>query len=260
MIPEILLVVAGTLGLGSVGGWWWMRRASRDHVIRTRTAWVRAGMIIRYGPVGALCLGHTPRAHAAGGVVGALGITAHALHFDGWRARHHDRDIPLEGIRHILVGRVRAGRGPVARARVVVRVLHQDDEQRWHESAFVVDDPAALAAALADRCGAPVHDDPDSPLTYGPDRAARLDLSDEGDWLTVREGDLYLAPGLLIFNWAESLPLDRVAYLDVVGGARPVLRIELHDGSVTGFEVDDPGAWADAIHAQSDVPIARHGM
>ena len=68
MTPEILLLVLGALGIsGLTSGWWWTRRALRQHVIQVQTAWVRAGQIVHYGPVGTVCLGNRPRHAYRGG-------------------------------------------------------------------------------------------------------------------------------------------------------------------------------------------------
>ena len=82
--PGAALIGRAMEALGvSGGGWWWQRRRRRAHVISVRTAWVRAGLIVRYGPVGVVCHGLRPRHTYGRGVPGAAGIAGDALAFEG---------------------------------------------------------------------------------------------------------------------------------------------------------------------------------
>ena len=69
MGTELLLLLLAGAGIGGIGGALWARRAQDAFLGRVRTEWVRAGRIIRFGPVGAVSFGTRPRAAYTGGAV-----------------------------------------------------------------------------------------------------------------------------------------------------------------------------------------------
>jgi hypothetical protein len=231
MTPEILLLIVGALGIGGLtGGWWWTRHGLSQHVIRVQTAWVRAGQIVHYGPVGAVCLG-----------------------------------VPYAQIRHIGLTAVSVRRAP-KRALTV----HYDSPDGWRVATFLTDTPVELAQALADECNLPVYDSGEAREDFGPARAARLFEDVYGEWHADREDELYLAPDRLLFGWRDAIPLADVQRLDVYaqGGrlhdlnplARDLLRVEHGpaggDVEVVGFAVRGADQWADAVRQRAAAPLA----
>lgn len=274
MGPELILLVAGVAGAGGLGRLWWVRRAQRRHVIRVRTEWVRAGLIVRFGPVGAVCFGTVPRRTYAPGVFGALGIAHGRLVFDGHDSAAANMRVPLDAIRRlglttisVLVGRV-----PVSRRALAI---HFDSPDGWRVATVAADAPQAIAQALGDECGLPIHDSGAARDDYGPARSMRLFQDIYGEWSPDREADLYLAPDRLLFNWRDPIPLTAIRRLDVYsrGGLdelRPwredLLRIEYGtpddapDGGydTVGFGLRGASDWADAIVQRTDVPLTVH--
>jgi hypothetical protein len=266
MTPDILLLVVGALGIsGLAGGWWWTRRALTQHVIRVRTAWVRAGQIVHYGPVGGVCLGDRPRRAYGNGVFGALGITGGRLVFDGYRSSTENISVPYAQIRHIGLSAV-----SVRRATKRALSVHYDSPDGWRVATFLTDSPVELAQALADECDLPVYDSGEAREDFGPTRALRLFEDVYGEWHDDREDDLYLAPDRLLFGWRDAIPLADIRRLDVYERpgrlrdvnplARDLLRVEYGpaDGEVevVGFVVRGADQWADALRQHAAAPLA----
>ena len=266
MTSEILLLIVGALGIsGLAGGWWWTRRGLSQHVIQVQTAWVRAGQIVHYGPVGAVCLGDRPRRAYGVGTVGAMGITGGRLVFDGYRRHIDDISVPYAQMRHIGLTAVR-----LRRASKRALTVHYDSPDGWRVATFLTDTPVELAQALADECDLPVYDSGEAREDFGPAQATRLFQDVYGEWHTDREDDLYLAPDRLLFGWRDAIPLADVQRLDVYaqGGrlhglnplARDLLRVEHGpaegDVEVVGFAVRGAEQWADAIRQRAASPLA----
>ena len=188
MTPELILALMGALGLSGLGGVWWTRRAQRDHVMRVRTAWARAGQIVRYGPVGAVCLGHRPRRLYLGGTFGALGITDGKLSFDGHRQNADNLSVAFGHLYRVSLTTVpvtiRAA--PVHRRALTV---HYDSPDGWRVATFLTDSPVEFAQALGDESGLPVYDSGDDREDFGPARATRMVQNLYGEWLDDRDGD-----------------------------------------------------------------------
>jgi hypothetical protein len=266
MTPEILLLVVGTLGIsGLAGGWWWTRRALTQHVIRIQTAWVRAGQIVHYGPVGGVCLGNRPRRAYGSGVFGGLGITDGRLVFDGYRSNTENISVPYAHVRHIGLTAV-----AVRRASRRALTVHYESPDGWRVATFLTDSPVELAQALADECDLPVYDSGEAREDFGPAQAVRMFEDVYGEWHDDREDDLYLAPDRLLFGWRDAILLADIRRLDVYaqGGrwrdvnplARDLLRIEHgpaeDDVEVVGFGVRGADQWADAIRQRATAPLA----
>ena len=267
MSPELLVLLFGALGASGAGGAWWMVRAERRHVVRVQTEWVRAGQIVHYGPVGASCFGQRPSAVIGGGVSGALGITDGKLVFTGRRRSRFDASIPLTRVHRIslITLPIQAG-NIIARKRALA--VHYDSPDGWRVGLFVTREPAELAQAVAEESGLPVHDAGGDRDDYGPARATRMTEDIYGDWSPDREGDLYLAPDRLLFNWRDPILLEAIRRLDVIAkrGVNPLapdlLRVEHEtpDGEplVDGFVVRRARRWAEAILRRTEVPLDVH--
>src|SRR5512145_3195731 len=156
MTPELLAILAGALGTGGWAVTWWGRRSLRDHVIRVQTSWVRAGQIVRYGPVGVVSLGTRPKPHYRGGHFGAAGITDGKLVFDGHRDYVENISVPLARICHIGLTTVPVWTGWIVHRRALA--VHYDCPDGWRSSIFLTDAMVELAHALADETGQPVYD------------------------------------------------------------------------------------------------------
>lgn len=259
MGPELLLLALGALGIGGAGRWWGRRRAQRDHVNRVQTEWVRAGQIVHYGPVGAVCYGSRPRRTYTGGVPGAVGLAGGRLVFEGQPHSQFDVRIPFGAIQWIGLSTIPVGVGRSTRALTV----HTRGADGWRVVVVVVDDPVELAQQIGQECGLPVYDSGPARDDYGPDRALRMNQDLYGEWLPDREDDLYLAPDWLLFGWRDAIPLEQVRRLDVLtqgGHAAALLRVEYEPpdsagGAVAGFVVRGAAQWAAAIQRRIDAPV-----
>ncbi len=268
MTPEILLLVAGALGIsGLTSGWWWTRRALRQHVIQVQTTWVRAGQIVHYGPVGTVCLGNRPRRAYRGGSFGAVGITGGRLVFDGYRHNAENISVLYAQIRHIGLTTV-----SVHRAQKRVLTVHYDSPDGWRVATFLTDNPLELAQVLAAESDLPVYDSGETREDFGPVRAARLFEDVYGEWHDDREDALYFAPDRLLFGWRDAIPLVDIRRLDVYaqGGrlhdlnplARDLLRIEYGPADdtveVAGFALRSADQWAAAIRHRAATPLEMY--
>jgi hypothetical protein len=269
MGPELILLLLG--GMGAAGlGMWWMRRGQSVHVNQVRTAWVRAGQIVHYGPVGATCLGTRPRSIYGGGVFGALGLTDGRLVFDGHRSNACNLSLPFEQIQYVglttvpvIVGR------SVSRKRVLT--VHHIGADGWQVAVLLTAAPVEFANALAGVCDCMVHDTGRQREDHGPAQATRMTQDIYGEWHAEWEGDLYLAPDRLLFNWHDAILLDTIQRLDVLEqpSANPLtadlLRVEYATPDDAEFETDVAGylvrradKWAEAIAARAPQAIPVH--
>lgn len=269
MVTELIIGATAALGSAGVAGAWWAvgRRALGQHVIRTRTDWVRAGQIVHYGPIAATCYGSRPHQVYRGGLPGALGLTDNRMTFVGHRRSKHNITVRLDCVRWI-------GRGliSVARGRLVTRadgvMIHYQGPGGWHVATFVLNDPDEFLRALTAETGLTYTDyGPDRP-DFGPIRAARLTQDVYGDWHLDRQYDIYLAPDRLLFDWRDPILLSGIRQLDEltrggwferVASSGELLRIEYNrpDGSpeVVGIAVRNVPAWSAAIARRIDSPL-----
>jgi hypothetical protein len=271
MIPELLLLAVGALGISGLGAAWWARRTQRDHVIRVQTAWVHAGQIVHYGPVGAVCLGNRPRHVYASGIFGALGITDGRLVFDGQHNNTKNISVPFDRIRHVGLTTVLVLAGKVYAQRRVITV-HYTSPDGWRVATFLTDMPVELAQELGDEGHLSVYDSGSAREDFGPARATRLFQDLYGEWRDDRPGDLYLAPDCLLFGWRDEIPLAAIRRLDVYrsGGrlhnlsplSQDLLRIEYgeseEDFQTVGFAVRRAERWIDAIQHRTSTPLDVH--
>lgn len=271
MAAELLFLILAGAGISGLGGALWAQRAQKAHVGRVRTDWVRAGRIIRYGPVGAISFGTRPRGTYTGGAFGALGITDRTLVFDGHRTNRHDVTIRLDALRWIGLTTISVWAGRVA-ARRRALALHYEGPDEWRVATFVTDAPEDIAQVLGRETGLLVRDTGSERADYGPARATRLLQDVYGEWSTDREDELYLAPDRLVFAWRSAIALDDIQRLDVIdaGGldalnplSAGLLRVEYRaaDGAIetVGFRVRRAAAWADAIaeRSASGLPVVQ---
>lgn len=274
MTPELILLLVGGLGLGGLGGAWWVieRRAQRAHVIRVRTAWVRAGRIVHCGPVGATCYGNRPRHLYGIGHFGALGLADGQVIFTGHRQSRWDARIPFDALRWIGVRpiSVSAGRTTVQRRALI---LHYDSPNGWQVAAYVLSDLQWFVDELDQVGGLPPAHQSDQREDYGPAHATRLIEDVYGQWHVDRRDALYLAPDRLLFGWRQPVMLADIRRLDVItqGGWRDLnpltadlLRIDYDapDGEgqlqTVGFVVRHTRRWAEAITRRTQVPLVVH--
>ena len=259
-MAEYLLALAGALGLGGLGRLWMRDRARRAHIIDTRTAWVRAGQRVQFGPFGVVSFGLLPQRTYRDGLFGALGITDGRLVFDGHRDHRADLRLPLDHIQRVGLSTVpvRAGRRTSHQRALTV---HHADADGWRVTTLLSDDPGAIAAALDRLCDCPIHDSGPDRDDFGPAEATRMWQDVYGDWTAERDGDLYLAPDRLIFDWRDAIPLATIRRIDVLTqgtwrdrlpAAEGLLRIEhaapdAESFDVTGFVARRAEAWAAAL-------------
>jgi hypothetical protein len=264
MSPELLLLIVGALGLGGVRALWG-RRGQDAHVIHVRTEWVRAGQIVRYGPVGAMCCGNRPHKSHGKGVFGALGLTDGKLVFVGHRSTRYNVSIPFDLMHWIGLHTLNGGAG----ARAII--VHYQSPSGWYVYTFTTDAPVEFGQALSRHSGLPLHDADAIREDFGPARATRMIQDIYGQWQPEYEIELYLAPGRLLFGWKSPILLERITRLDVLtkGGledlnpfSEDLLRIEYEtpDGAreTIGFVVRNAHKWAEAISRHTDAPLVIH--
>lgn len=259
-------LLGGSLLMIELSRRWIARRARYAHVIDTRTAWVRAGQRVHFGPVSAISYGPLPQRVYQGGVFGALGITDGRIVFSGLRNHRADIALPFADVRRLVLCTVRVHLAPRITRSVRALALHYDTLDGWRVAVLVADDAQALALAISAHSGLPVHDGGSS-ADFGPMPAARMMQDVYGEWAEDRAGILYLAPDRLLFNWRDVIPLDAITRIDVLhqaGEAAGLLRIEHKSPddtseagklAVTGFLVHQADAWADALRQRIDAPI-----
>ena len=265
MTPELLLLGLGVLGAGGLSSvLWTQQRARRDHLMRVQTEWMRAGQIVRFGPVGATCYGHLPQRLYRAGFFGALGLADGGLVFTGHRSRRFDASLPIENIQRISLTTIRrqAGRSVVRQRALAV---HYDSTDGWRVATFTTSALHDFAQGLGEESGLPVHDTGGECDGFGPARATRMVEDIYGEWLQDRADDLYLAPDRLLFGWREAIPLANVRRLDVFSKTRfrlfsdDLLRVEYEtpEGEIAsvGFTCS-ASKWAGAIVRGAGVPLA----
>ncbi len=266
------------IGLGALTGvsaatllsrLWLQRRAQRAHVRNTRTAWMRAGRRVRFGPVGTSNAGPLPQ-HSYRLQFGALGIVDDRLVIEGHRDHHADIELPPSSIARVGLCIVPVQAGARVTDRRALHV-HYTGPGGWRVATIVTDDPQAIAMALHRHTGLPVYDSGTARDDFGPMPATQMQQDIYGDWDPVREGDLYLAPDRVIFNWQDAIALETIARIDVLRqgtwrdrlpDAEGLLRIEHTTGAddahaVTGYVVRRAGEWAAAIqrHIRAPIPV-----
>lgn len=239
---------------------WWLggplaRRALKGFVRRTQTDWARAGRIIHWGPVSAVCTASLP-GWSGSGIDGALGLVDGGLLFAGRRAPACDGYLPFEALRWVGLRRARGwARGGRRLA------VHAERSGRWHVVVFALGEVAACAETLAAHAGLPLQDAGAGREDFGPDEALRLVEDVYGEWHAEREGTLYLAPDRLLFDWRDAIALGTIEQVDVVARGRGALvRVQHVAGEdtfdVVGFAVPRAGAWAEAIAARAGGRLA----
>lgn len=263
---ETLLVAAGALGLGGIGGLWLTKRAQRAHIIDTRTAWMRTGQRVRFGPVGVISFGPLPQRLYRRGSFGALGLVNSALVIEGRRSHRGDLHLPLDRILRVDLSAVRMQIGRANVLRQALSVHHQGPDG-WRVTTIMSDDLQEIATVLRREADMTVHDWGPVRSDYGPSQCTRMTQDLYGEWFTDRDGTLYLAPDRLLFDWRDDIALDTIQRLDVLTqgtwrdrlpGAEALLRVEAHtpDGiAISGFVVRNADRWASAIQRRIDEPI-----
>lgn len=269
MIEVVTGGVIGSLLLGGLGGRWIVQRARRAHVINTRTAWVRAGQRVRFGPVGAISYGPLPQMVYRQGVFGAFGITDGHVVFEGHRNHRADVALSFDWLRRMVLCAVPVQIAPRVSRQMRALALYYAEPDGWRVAVLLADDPQEIARALSDHSDLPVYDCGGRRRDFGPMTAMRMSQDIYGEWFEDRDGDLYLAPDRLLFNWRDAIPLDTITRIDVLHesrGSAGLLRIEhdtAHETSdddeaaftVTGFVVHAAEDWADALRQRIDEPI-----
>ncbi|MCD4685476.1 MAG: hypothetical protein K8S97_06035 [Anaerolineae bacterium] len=269
MIEVAVGGMIGSLLLGGLGRRWITQRARRAHVIDTRTAWMRAGQRVHFGPVGAVSCGPLPRMVYRDGVFGALGVTDGRVVFEGHRDHRVDFALPFDRLCRLMLCTVSVRVTPGTSRQLRALALHYTEPDGWRVAVLLADDPQDIARALSTHSDLPVYDCGGRTVDFGPMPATRMAQDIYGEWSEDRDGDLYLAPDRLLFNWRDAIPLDTITRIDVLHEGRgresaSLLRIE-HDApddadddsgfTVTGFVVRAADDWADALRHRIDEPI-----
>ena len=272
MGPELLILLLGSLGLGGLSSvaLWWERRAQSRHIIRTRTAWVRAGQVIRYGPIGAASYGTQPQRTYTRGAFGALGLTRSALIFDGHHRTTADVNIPYDAVCWIGIHDIPIQSRRIARHHRACAV-HYQQAGVWRVTVYLLDDPREFGEQIARQTGLPLVDLGSQRPDYGPAEATRARQDLYGEWTPERTDALYLAPDRLLFAYRDAIPLETITRLDVITRDRlserlpfasDLLRITYQhpdeDAQTVGFLVRQPDRWADAITRRRAAPLIVH--
>ncbi len=290
-----VLAIGGILLIGCVAfGYIAWDRVSRRRLVQTvRDQWQNAGRDILFPPVSATFHGDDPHTlhQSDAPETGALGLVNGALVFVT-RQDGRERITPFDqihwvGIRPIMTPKYERS------AREQALIVHHERGGRWRIGAWIMqpDRMRALAQALSEQIGQAELHILAGREDFGPESALHLEQDVYGQWhpamqaMAVSEsldppgptwqsaqGDLYLAPDRLLFDYVNPIPLDQVRRVDVYEKGGPLhelnpfhedlLRIEYHtpDGEhhVTGFEVRYAQRWGELIAERTHIPFQTH--
>jgi hypothetical protein len=197
--------------------------------------------------------------------------------------------VPLDQVRWVGVhqSKISAGRSTIS---AKVMVLHHEEGNHWHASAFIIRKPSDLASLLRvieEQTGLPPHH---SREDFGPHPAQRLTQTIYGHWLLASNAgtawetlkqpavgerikldfQFYLAPDRLVYNGFTAIHLSQIRHVDLYEKGGPhqfnpfnqdLLRLEYDQGDqhqVAGFLVHSGRPWAEALQARLDVPVEVH--
>jgi hypothetical protein len=271
----------------------------RGHVARVEDEWRRAGRDIRLPPVRAKYYGsEPPKVYDWRHTSGALGLVDGQMIF----VPRDDRPglmIPFERICWIGTRAITIREGWGKSQRQVSRealIVHYEGDDEWTGqprycvAAFLTKARIEIAGALSAETGLTYHvSEPRE--DFGPERATRLRQDIYGQWspaprspryLSVfapadlpsdwlSQGDLYLAPDRLLFDYQDPIYLAQIRRLEVyhkgvLGRLNPfddeLLRIEYAtpegENRVTGYALRQGEAFGQAIHDFTGAPWEVH--
>jgi hypothetical protein len=255
-----LLLLGGAVGIGGavVAR---EQRARRNFVTGVRTEWTRSGQIVRYGPVGAFYYGSRPQRKYFNRAYGALGITRNSLVFEGHRKWTGNILIRIKAIRWIGVRIIMPHTSGAAQA----LIIHSNDFNRWSVHIFTPDQFTDIAEELSRYAELPLHQLGTEREDYGSARAQRMIQDIYGEWSGESNGELYLAPDRLLFDWEDAVLLSQIREIGafVKGGLNPfatdLLRIEYESPDsglhTVGFLMRDADQWAEVIQSHTGAPL-----
>lgn len=282
---EIALLVLLLAAIGAALAWDLL--AQRRHVVRTAAAWARAGQTVQVGPLGTISRGDLLARTPGHRAFGTLAVVGGRLVFAGHRTNALDSAVPLEAVRWIGL-RTRVKTAWNRRIETPELVIHSEEADGWHVTAFIEGPVEAFAAQLGALTGLPVQAVGEAYEDFGPapavyvvpegDKGWRLAVAGQPDpralppdWMETARW-LYLAPDRLLFDRMHAIPLARIRRAVVTErGARPgenpfndnLLRVEYEDVSgarcAAGFVVRNAGDWAGVLEARAGVPVLLRG-
>jgi hypothetical protein len=197
--------------------------------------------------------------------------------------------VPLDQVRWVGIhqSKISAGRSTTS---AKVMVLHHEEKNQWHASAFVISRPSDLASLLRvieEQTGLAPHNGRED---FGPHPAQRLTQTIYGHWLLASNDGkawealrqpkveekvklsfrLYLAPDRLVYNGYTTILLSQIRQVDLYKKGGPhqlnpfnqdLLRIEYEQDDqhqVAGFLVHSGREWAEALQAHMHLPVEVH--
>ncbi len=278
---EIALLVLLLIVIGAALAWDLL--AQRRHIARMTSAWTHAGQTVQAGPLGTISRGDRLARVLRDRAFGMLAVVGGRLVFAGHRTDALDRAVPLEAVRWIGL-RTRVKTAWNRRIETPELVIHSEETDGWHVTAFIEGPLEAFAAQLGALTGLPVHAVGEAFEDFGPAPAVYVVPEGEGRWrpAVASQPDpyalppgwmeaalwLYLAPDRLLFDRTHAIPLARVRRAVVTErGVRPaenpfdenLLRVEYEGAEgvrcVAGFVVRNAGDWAGVLEARAGVPI-----
>lgn len=282
---EIALLVLLLAIIGAALAWDLL--AQRRHVLRTVAAWTRAGQTVQAGPLGTISRGDLLARPPGYRAFGTLAVVGGRLVFAGHRTNALDSAVPLEVVRWIGL-RTRVKTAWNRRIETPELVVHSEEADGWHVTAFIEGPLEAFAAQLGALTGLPVQVVGEAYEDFGPAPAVYVVPEGEKGWRPGVAGQpdpralppdwmetarwLYLAPDRLLFDRTHTILLARIRRVVVTErGVRPkenpfgdnLLRVEYEDASgarcVAGFVVRNAGDWAGVLEARARVPVLVRG-
>ncbi len=273
-MPDVLVVAVMLLimavGVGVTGAaYLHERRAYQDFILRTRTAWMRAGHVIHFGPVAATCYGRSPqKSYTAGCVYGALALMDGHLEFSGYKHKMFNVRIAFEVLKWVGIRRVTISSGDNPSTQDAL-VVHYDSPAGWRVYTWTIPgDLEGFARELSTKADLPVQHYGTKREDFGPSGVTRMAQDIYGVWSKDRGGDLYLAPDRLIFGGRHQIPLHQIRAVNVIskGGwsdlnpfASELLQIEYNDqegkAQTTAFLVRASETWARAIQERTGAAL-----
>ncbi len=282
---EIALLVLLLVIIGAALAW--DSLSQRRHVERTAAAWTHAGQTVQAGPLGTISRGDLLARAPEHRAFGTLAVADGRLVFAGHRTNTLDHAAPLEAVRWIGL-RTRVKTAWNRRIETPELVIHSEEADGWHVTAFIEGPVEAFAAQLGALTGLSVQAVGEAYEDFGPapavylvpegEKGWRPGVADQPDpralppdWMEKARW-LYLAPDRLLFDRTHAIPLGRIRRAVVTErGARPgenpfgdnLLRIEYEDASgarcAAGFVVRNAGDWAGVLEARAGVPVLLRG-
>jgi hypothetical protein len=279
------LLVLGAILAGCLSLWLMGYLLRCRHLAQTQTTWEIKWQTSNFAPVRAtrffvnLETYGERRPKYDKGATGALGLADGHIVFSNL-LRDQNIQVPFEAIRWVGTKEIEytaplaiKGGGPFSSLegrewrvrRECVLIVHCEfpnacDPDRWVEYVWSSPKQDELGARLAKLCGLEIAAEVGG---FGPEIAIRLVPGSDTEWQGVDQGDLYLAPDRLLFNWDDPILYSSVQRVETIstvswGCLSPFshgsFRIDYSDTDGTaqtvGFQVFHSDEWAEQLRSR----------